>query len=552
MDTKTQASADSPALRVRGLSHSYENKRILTNINLDIMKGTLCGVIGPNGAGKSTMFKCILDLLDLDAGTIEVFSKNISEKRKEVAYVPQKDDIDWSFPATVLDVVLLGRYPFKKIFQRLDENDNKIALEALTKLDIAHLAQRQIGNLSGGQQQRVFIARALAQQAELYLLDEPFVGVDIATEQKIIQILKDLALQGKTILVVHHDLSTVNDYFDSVILINQRLIASGPITVAFTDETIARAYGGQLNLLHTLGIKVAKMKRKGKENYKFTSPIYFTSFCCFLFFVLLLKLYFILNLLSMKRFYILFLFGLSFVHCSVHNEIWINADASGKSKVTLDFNEMLPMISMFGSMEVEKMKRKDTINEEALALLETIVNREVVDTIITLSGIFETLSKSQKLPFTFDMLKDSILQVPEEKLKAANLSQEEMQSFATIIDNVITEPIRFQKNTNSNVFNISYMTEFDDVNNMMKDVNEILPVIEKLDQLSDSGKNLDDVTDNLYNQISQKEIITFDKKKLHFSLPSKVSDEDISELSDEESAQMQEMMQNMKFKYTIH
>lgn len=249
------------ALHIRGLSHSYGNKRILTNINLDLNQGTLCGVIGPNGAGKSTLFKSILQLIDYDFGKVQVLGHGINAIRKKIAYVPQKDEVDWDFPATVLDIVLMGRYPFKKLFKRLNNNDIAIAKKALRDLGIEDLIDRQIGNLSGGQQQRVFLARALAQEAEVYLLDEPFVGVDIATEQKIIEILKRLAGEGRTLLVVHHDLSTVNQYFDSVILLNQRLIASGPTDAVFNDVNIAKAYGGQLNILHKMGMNIAKAKK---------------------------------------------------------------------------------------------------------------------------------------------------------------------------------------------------------------------------------------------------------------------------------------------------
>ena len=254
-------SKDALALHIRGLSHSYGNKRILTNINLDLKQGTLCGVIGPNGAGKSTLFKSILKLIDYDFGKIEILGKKVDDIRKLIAYVPQKDEVDWDFPATVLDIVLMGRYPFKSLFQRLNADDIAIAKQALADLGIEDLFDRQIGNLSGGQQQRVFLARALAQKAEIYLLDEPFVGVDISTEQKIIEILKRLAGEGKTLLVVHHDLSTVNQYFDSVLLLNQRLIATGPTSSVFNDINIAKAYGGQLNILHTMGMKIAKAKK---------------------------------------------------------------------------------------------------------------------------------------------------------------------------------------------------------------------------------------------------------------------------------------------------
>jgi len=241
-------------ISIKGLSVSYDRKRVLTNIFLDLEKGKIHGVVGPNGAGKSTLFKAVLGLIETNSGTIEVNGGDIKSQRKTLAYVPQKNNVDWSFPAVVFDIVLMGRYPHKKMFQRLSPNDKTIAMEALKEVGIEHLKERQIGELSGGQQQRVFLARALCQQAEIFLLDEPFVGVDVTTEKKIIQILKNLASQGKTLLVVHHDLSTVNQYFDNVILLNQRLVASGSVVDTFTQENIAKAYGGQLTILHKTGM----------------------------------------------------------------------------------------------------------------------------------------------------------------------------------------------------------------------------------------------------------------------------------------------------------
>ena len=237
-------------ISVKGLSVSYDQKRVLINIHLNIEKGQLYGVIGQNGAGKSTLFKAILGLIEINTGSILIKGQTISKQQKEVVYVPQKSEVDWNFPATVMDVVLMGRYPHKKIFQRLSTQDKKIALESLDEMGISHLKDRQIGALSGGQQQRVFLARALAQKADIFLLDEPFVGVDITTEEKIIQKLKQLSQEGKTILVIHHDLSTASNYFDKSILINQRLVAVGPSDSVFTKENIARAYAGQLPILH--------------------------------------------------------------------------------------------------------------------------------------------------------------------------------------------------------------------------------------------------------------------------------------------------------------
>lgn len=236
-------------LNIKGLSVSYGVKRVLTNIYLTIESGNVYGLVGPNGAGKSTLFKSILGLIDINAGDINVFGKPLSDSWKRIAYVPQKDDIDWDFPALVKEVVLMGRYPHKNVLEKLNKRDFQHADEAMQALDIGDLAKRQIGQLSGGQQQRVFIARAICQEADLFLFDEPFVGVDMATEEKIISIMKSLAKSGKTILVVHHDLTTVEEYFSKVIMINQRLITFGDTKEVFTQENIAKAYGAQLTML---------------------------------------------------------------------------------------------------------------------------------------------------------------------------------------------------------------------------------------------------------------------------------------------------------------
>jgi len=241
-------------ISVEGLSVSYERKRVLYNIYLELEAGNIYGVVGPNGAGKSTLFKSILELIDISSGDIKVFGKDVNEVRKRLAYVPQKDEVDWNFPATVRDIVMMGRYPHKKIIERLNKDDDDIANKAMEDIGILDLANRQIGELSGGQQQRVFIARALCQQADIFFLDEPFVGVDITTEEKIIFILKQLAKQNKTLLVVHHDLASVEKYFNKVILLNQRLIAYGDTSTTFTQENISKAYGPQLTILHKTGL----------------------------------------------------------------------------------------------------------------------------------------------------------------------------------------------------------------------------------------------------------------------------------------------------------
>lgn len=242
------------SIEIKGLSVSYERKRVLTNIFLKIDTGKIHGVIGPNGAGKSTLFKSILGLIEINTGSILINGRDIKSQRKEIVYVPQKNDVDWNFPATVFDIVLMGRYPHKKVFSRINKQDKDIAMEALEETGMTHFKDRQIGELSGGQQQRVFLARALCQKADIFLFDEPFVGVDITTEEKIIQILKRLADEGKTLLVVHHDLSSVERYFDKVILLNQRLISHGATATTFTPENIAKAYGGQLPILHKTGM----------------------------------------------------------------------------------------------------------------------------------------------------------------------------------------------------------------------------------------------------------------------------------------------------------
>jgi len=226
----------SSIISVKGLSVSYERKRVLTNIYLEVEKGKIYGVVGPNGAGKSTLFKAILGLIDTNSGQVLINGKEISEERKRVVYVPQKTDVDWSFPATVYDIVMMGRYPHKKIFQGLNDKDKKLTMDALKEVGMEGFRDRQIGELSGGQQQRAFV------------------GVDMTTEEHIIKILKRLASEDKTLLVVHHDLSTVDSYFDKVILLNQRMIAYGDTESTFTKENIAKAYGGQLPILHKTGM----------------------------------------------------------------------------------------------------------------------------------------------------------------------------------------------------------------------------------------------------------------------------------------------------------
>lgn len=236
-------------IEVNGLSVAYHEKRVLSNIYLKIESGLIYGLIGPNGAGKSTLFKCILQQVDINTGEVLIFGSKETKMLQRIAYVPQKDEVDWQFPAIVEDVVMMGRYPYKKWHEFINKQDRDIAHQALEEMGILQLRNKQIGELSGGQQQRVFLARALCQQSDILLMDEPFVGVDAKTEERIIQILKKLAAQNKTILVVHHDLDSVMNYFDRVIMINQRLIAYGDTSVAFTKENISKTYSSQSVLL---------------------------------------------------------------------------------------------------------------------------------------------------------------------------------------------------------------------------------------------------------------------------------------------------------------
>ena len=243
------------AISIEGLSVSYDRKRVLSHIFLSLEAGHVYGLIGPNGAGKSTLFKAILGLSEGNTtGEVRIHGRPVEEQRKEMVYLPQKSDIDWSFPATVYDVALMGRYPHKRVFERLTADDHAKAMAALQELGIESLRDRQIGALSGGQQQRVFLARALCQEADIWLLDEPFVGVDVTTEEKIIQLLQTLAHQRQTLLVVHNALPTVANHFDRIILLNHRPVAFGATKEIFTEENIRKTYGGQLPILHQTGM----------------------------------------------------------------------------------------------------------------------------------------------------------------------------------------------------------------------------------------------------------------------------------------------------------
>jgi len=239
----------SPVLEVHDLSVAYHRRPVLYGVDLAVPSGRLVGILGPNGAGKSTLIKAIMGQLPLVSGWVKAFGRPVKEQLKRIGYVPQRESVDWDFPVNVLDVVLMGRYGRLRLAQRPGANDREVALQALEKVHLLPFARRQIGNLSGGQQQRVFLARALAQESDLYLMDEPFAGVDAATESAIIEVLQELKGSGKTVLVVHHDLSTAPQYFDMLLLLNMRLVAFGPTAEVFTPRHLQTTYGGRLNIL---------------------------------------------------------------------------------------------------------------------------------------------------------------------------------------------------------------------------------------------------------------------------------------------------------------
>ncbi|SLN19835.1 High-affinity zinc uptake system ATP-binding protein ZnuC [Roseovarius litorisediminis] len=233
-------------LEIRGLTVSYGEKPALFSVDATFEPGAMTAIIGPNGAGKSTLLKAALGIVKPVSGRIRSYGKSLSAQRHRIAYVPQRASVDWDFPTRVLDVVLMGLYRQLGLLGRVRPKHLEIAMSCLARVGMEGFADRQIGQLSGGQQQRVFLARALAQGADLYLLDEPFAGVDAATEKAIIAVLKALKEQGKTVIAVHHDLATVPDYFDRVFIINTSRVAEGPVAEAFVPEYLQEAYGGRL------------------------------------------------------------------------------------------------------------------------------------------------------------------------------------------------------------------------------------------------------------------------------------------------------------------
>lgn len=253
-ETATSLSRARPAIEVTDLTVAYRDKPALWDVDLTVPPGILMAIVGPNGAGKTTMIKAILGLIKPVAGQALIDGRPYAQQRRLVGYVPQRGSVDWDFPTSVLDVVLMGRYGALGWIRRPGRRERERAMDALHKVGMEQFAGRQISQLSGGQQQRVFLARALIQDAQVYFMDEPFQGVDATTERAIVALLQDLREAGKTVLVVHHDLQTVPEYFDWVMLLNVRRIASGPVEEVFTEKNLRLAYGGRVAFLsHTGG-----------------------------------------------------------------------------------------------------------------------------------------------------------------------------------------------------------------------------------------------------------------------------------------------------------
>ncbi|MBL9128770.1 MAG: metal ABC transporter ATP-binding protein [Verrucomicrobiales bacterium] len=247
---KTTPPADAPPpLEIHDLTVAYHRRPVLWGVDLAVPAGKLVGIIGPNGAGKSTLIKACMGVVPIAGGWVRIFGSPHSRAHRRVGYVPQRESVDWDFPVSVMDVVLMGRYGKLGLFRRPSHADREIARACLEKVGMLPYANRQIANLSGGQQQRVFLARALAQESDLYFMDEPFAGVDAATEAAIVALLHELRDRGKTILVVHHDLPTARNYFDMLLLLNLRCVAFGPTDEVFTYELLQKTYGGSLTIL---------------------------------------------------------------------------------------------------------------------------------------------------------------------------------------------------------------------------------------------------------------------------------------------------------------
>ncbi len=254
---RPEHSAKSP-LSVHAMTVAYDKRPVLWDVDYDAKPGSLTAIVGPNGAGKSTLIKACLGLVPRASGQVEFWGQPYRRVRSRIGYVPQRESVDWDFPVSALDVAAMGRYAKVGWCRPVTRGHKAAALACLERVGMESFAHRQISQLSGGQQQRVFLARALAQESDLYFMDEPFAGVDAATERAIVAVLRELRATGKTVIVVHHDLQSVPMYFDQVILLNMRVVAAGPVDEVFTEENLRKTYGGRLTLLTEAADAIAR------------------------------------------------------------------------------------------------------------------------------------------------------------------------------------------------------------------------------------------------------------------------------------------------------
>ena len=248
-NTSDQLHTPTPAWQIEGLTAGYNGKIVLRDVSLHASEGRILTIAGPNGAGKSTLIKAALGLTNIETGSIKFFGRELKKVRKRIAYVPQRSSVDWDFPASVEDVVTMGRYPYRGLFGRIGREDKAVVEASLEQTGMLPFRKRQIALLSGGQQQRVFIARALAQEADLYLLDEPFAGVDMTTEEALLNLILRMRDEGKTFVIVHHDLYTVREFSDELVLLNGTVMASGTPKTVLTDDILKKTYNTPTTIL---------------------------------------------------------------------------------------------------------------------------------------------------------------------------------------------------------------------------------------------------------------------------------------------------------------
>ncbi len=257
----TEPRAGAPCVELHDVTVAYGRRPVVWNVDLTIDSACLFGIIGPNGAGKSTLVKAALGLVPLVGGEVTFFGRPLSQVRSRVGYVPQRESVDWDFPVNVTDVVLMGTYGRLGWFRRPGDRERRLARECLDRVGLADVATRQIGKLSGGQQQRVFLARALAQQADVYFLDEPMAGVDVRSQERIFRVLDELKAEGRLVVVVHHDLRTAAEWFDRVALVDRRLVASGSTAETLTPDNLRQTYAGHIDVLDDVGRAIAARER---------------------------------------------------------------------------------------------------------------------------------------------------------------------------------------------------------------------------------------------------------------------------------------------------